>query len=279
MSVRRRDLLPGLLVFGAGLTARAAARDAAAVQETLPLRTPVEQLRDLVRMQGSLREEDVPWWFSGVIFAVTSDRDTPRPFLRFEGMEIYWFRHDSDGYFLGGHTVTFFRDFASYRMLSTFDNPWTGERNEVKPAVQGGGLGFKYTERGIWPARYNGDPLGPLPEGPLSIQWHAAGEHVWLQHQTVYPPGAPPMHGQRQTIFAPRRAFEDRRRDRLPSVFTSVVFQNWPRWMNMGDRPGHVVWHASGAKLRSIADLPSEYRARAEREFPQRMTARPPVKS
>jgi len=31
---------------------------------------PKVNLRNIVRMQGSLREEDVPWWFTGVIFGV-----------------------------------------------------------------------------------------------------------------------------------------------------------------------------------------------------------------
>jgi hypothetical protein len=96
-----------------------------------------------------------------------------------------------------------------------------------------------------------------------------------LQHQTVYPPGMPPMHGQRQSMFVPRREFARKSSKRLPAAFTSVVFQGWPRWMNMGDRPGHVVWHASGVKIASVAQLPPEYRERAEREYPDRMTARP----
>jgi len=43
----------------------------------------------------------------------------------------------------------------------------------------------------------------------------------------------------------------------------------------MKDQPGHVIWHASGVKLRNIGELPREYRERAEREYPERMSARP----
>jgi hypothetical protein len=49
----------------------------------------------------------------------------------------------------------------------------------------------------------------------------------------------------------------------------------WLKWMDMKGEPGHVIWHASGAKLRSIDDLPREYRERAEREYPERLSARP----
>jgi hypothetical protein len=278
--MERRDLLPAMLGFGAafaaatGPDAAAAAGARAKPDEGLP-QTAAGHLRHLVRMQGSLDEEDVPWWFTGVIFAVAGEGSTPVPLLRFEGMEIYWFQHRPDGYFLGGNTVTFFRDFTTNEYLGEFKNPWTGGTDTVKPAVQGGGLGFKYTERGIWPARYSGEDLGPAPAGPLWVQWHTLGDYVWLQHQTVYPPGVPPMHGQRQSMFVPRREFMRHSSRRLPAAFTSVVFQGWPRWMNMGDRPGHVVWHASGVKIASVAQLPPEYRERAEREYPDRMTARP----
>jgi hypothetical protein len=236
---------------------------------------PKVNLRNIVRMQGSLREEDVPWWFTGVIFGVRGESETPRPLVRFEGMEIYWFKHLADGFMLGGHTVTFFRDYESGEFLREFRNPYTGRTDQVKPAVQGGNLGFNYSTRGIWPVRLSGEPISPPVEKPLRLQWHALGNHVWLQHQTVYPPGMPAMHGQRQTLFGSRSEFLDPRIDAISSSFSSTVFMGWLKWMDMKDQPGHVIWHASGVKLRNIGELPREYRERAEREYPERMSARP----
>jgi len=85
----------------------------------------------------------------------------------------------------------------------------------------------------------------------------------------------PPQRAQRQTMFVPLAAFNDREIVNLPTVFSSTVFMPWLKWMDMGDRPGHVVWHASGAKLRSVDELPTEYRHRAETEYPQYLTANP----
>ncbi|NBP09114.1 MAG: hypothetical protein EBU76_11740, partial [Gammaproteobacteria bacterium] len=122
---------------------------------------------------------------------------------------------------------------------------------------------FSYGVEGIWPVRLDGTPIGEPKPAPLRLQWHAMGDHVWLQHQTVYPPGMPAMHGQRQTLFARVSDLSDDKLEALPATFSSTVFM------------GHVIWHASGAKLRSIDDLPREYRERAEREYPERLTARP----
>lgn len=275
-TMSRRKLLRSSLVLGlaGGGAAALPVADAAMARGTLPdLSDPAVSLRQMVRMQGSLEEEDVPWWFTGVIFGVVGE-EQPRPLFRFEGLEIYWFRHDGEDFILGGNTVTFFRDYETSAFLYEYANPYTGERNEVKPAVQGGGLGFRYSARGIWPVKLTGEPIGPVSDRPLKTQWHAMRDKVWMQHQTVYPPGMPPMHGQRQTMFAERADMLNPRLAALPSVFTSVVFMRWFKWMNMGDRPGHLVWHASGAKLRDVGELPEEYRRRAEKEFPERMTAR-----
>ena len=63
--------------------------------------------------------------------------------------------------------------------------------------------------------------------------------------------------------------------DSVPVVFGSTVHMPWFKWLDMGDRPGHLVWHAGGAKLKSIDELPVEYRRRAEREYPALLTADP----
>lgn len=267
----RRSLLALGLTLGACTSLPKQEGSAAAGQGSLPDFTdPAVNLREIVRMQGSLDEEDVPWWFTGMIFAVEGEQQ-PKPLVRFEGMEIYWFRHVPDGFILGGNTVTFFRDVETNEFLHEFRNPWTGAVDQVKPAVQGGKVGFHYSQEGIRPAKL----VEEIPDKPLRLQWHAMRDYVWLQHQTVYPPGMPPMHGQRQTMFVPKDKFLDSSIRALPTAFSSVVFMGWLKWMNMVGHPGHVIWHASGVKLRSIAELPTEYRERAEREFPERMTAYP----
>ena len=278
-SINRRSWLAGSLILGAGVGAESSsaissAAVAVAGSEPDTWRSD-EQLRNLVRMQGSLLEEDVRWWFSGVIFGVRGEGETPRPLVRFEGTEVYWFSHRGDDFQLGGHTVTFFRDFETGEFLYEFINPYTGKREAVKPAVQGGNLGFAYTRQGIWPVRLDGTPLAEPVKKPLRVQWHEMGPHIWLQHQTVYPPGMPAMHGQRQTIFAQRDALRDPRQNSVPASFSSVVFMNWLKWMDMKDQPGHVIWHASGVKLQSMDQLPRAYRERAEKEHPNRLSARP----
>jgi hypothetical protein len=270
----RRELLAGTVALGWSGAAALPRPAIPRADESLGFSDPTTNLRNLVRMQGSLREEDVPWWFTGVILAVVGE-EAPVPLLRVEGMEIYWFEHMADGFRLHGNTVTFFRDNETNEFVREFRNPLTGEVNQVQPAVQGGNLGFHYGSDGVWPVKLDGTPLGQPPRESSAPHWYAMRDQVWLQQQTAYPPGMPAMHGQRQSMFAPRRDFLNERIDALPSVFSSTVLMGWFKWMNMGDRRGHLVWHASGAKLRSIDELPREYGARARLEYPLRLSARP----
>jgi hypothetical protein len=269
----RRALLAGVGVaalFGARPVAARVGGDAPKRAPDLAL--PEANLRALVRMTASLREEDVPWWYDGTIFGVVPG-ENPRPLCKFEGMELYWMRQLPAGeYELTGNTVTFFRDVATGRFLDSWTNPYTGAVLPVPAATQGGGpgRGFNYSVKGMRFTKL----LDKLPEKPLVLDWTFARDMVWLHNETPYPPGLPPPRAQRQTMFAPVRDFLGRE-PRLPAVFSSTVHMPWLKWMGMGDRPGHVVWHASGAKLDSVDQLPREYRARAERDFPALLTADP----
>jgi hypothetical protein len=270
--ISRRTMFWGVASLAAGWAALPDAAEAADGQ--LPnFDDPAENLSALIRVSASLKEEDCPWYYNGTIYGVVGE-EQPRPLLRFEGMEMYWMRHVAPGlYEMIGNTVTFMRDVDTGAFLYDFSNPYTGLMNKVEAAVQGGkaGRGFEHSINGIKPTMFKDQ----FPDQPLKLWWTAAGDFVWLHKSTVYPPGMAPPRMQRQTNFVRRDQLLDRTLDNVPAMFTSTVFMPWPKWMEMGDRPGHVVWHASGAKISSLDQLPREYRARAEKEHPERLTARP----
>jgi len=237
------------------------------------LTQPRENLHGMLRMQASLAEEDVPWSYDGTIYGVIGETE-PKPLVRFQGCEVYWVRALGDGAFeLTGNTVSFFYDIESGQSLETFRNPFTGKRNTVKSAVQGGGAGygFNYSEAGVRPTRF----LEEMPDKPLQLRWQTARDTIWMHSETAYPPGLPQPRKQSQTMFARIDDFADQSLLNLPATFASTVFGPWLDWMDMAGEPGHLIWHAAGVKIESVADLPAEFKSRLEREHPERMTANP----
>ncbi len=234
---------------------------------------PADQLRALIRLQASLREEDVPWWYTGIIYGAEEDK-APRLLFAFEGMEMYWMRHlDGGEYELVGHTVSFLRNAETGDWLREWNNPYSGKLLEVPAAVQGGGAGrgFNYSVKGIRPTPF----LSQMPERPPAYRMVAGGGQIWMTKETEYPPGMQQPRLQRQTMNCSLQQFNDPNVQRLSTQFASTVFMPWRSWMNMGERPGHMIWHAAGLKLDSIDSLPSGYRERLEAEYPDKLTARP----
>ena len=266
--IDRREMFTGLALAGLGLAALPTRAEAA--DGDLPLNTPEENLRAIVRTSASLKEIDCPWYYNGTIYGVVGE-EQPRPLYTFTGMEMYRMLHISPTeYEMIGNTVTFYRDLETQKFLYDFENPYTGAMNKVEAAVQGGkaGRGFEYSINGIRPKTFK----DKFADQPLKLWWTAAGDYIWLHDSTVYPPGMQAPRMQRKTNFFRRDQFLNPKVDSLAAMFTAAVFMPWPKWMEMGDRPGHIVWHASGVKLKSVADIPAEHRDRAMKEHPERMS-------
>ncbi|WP_446830029.1 DUF1838 family protein [Candidatus Foliamicus sp.] len=268
----RRRLLAGaggLAILGAPWSSLAQTDP----ESPIRLQTPRENLLALIRIQASLREEDVPWWYSGVIYGA-QEGQAPRLLFGFQGMEMYWMRHLPGGEFeLIGHTVSFLTDAHSGEWLREWRNPYTGGLLQVPAAVQGGGAGhgFNYSVKGIRPTQF----VDRMPEQPPAYRILAGGGRVWLSKETEYPPGMAQPRLQRQTMDASVAEFTDAANPRLNTKFASTVFMPWRAWMEMDNHPGHMIWHAAGLKLESVEALPATYSRRLAAEHPDKLTARP----
>lgn len=267
----RRGFILGLA--GATLSA-GVARAAGGTAVALDLDDPAAQLRAMLRLQGRLDGRDAPWWYFGRIYGVVGDA-SPRLLVRFEGLEIMRLTPAGDGeQVVTGVTTSYFQDPATKQDLKTFANPFTGKANAVAPNLIGGTADpvVIYSPRGARPGRVK--PADWRPDG-LHLTWDFHGDMVWMSHDRVYPPGLPQPMGESTVTRARLADLADAGRDFVPAGFSSTYFAPWPRWMEMAGQPGHVIWHADGVKLESVAQLPAPFRRRMEQEYPERLAAKP----
>lgn len=269
-TVSRRTFFYGIGALGLG--AIACAREM--VPETGVAWLPGEitdHWRHLVRMQMSTRSEDVPWWYTGRIYAQIGDQ-APEHLLNLEGTEIYWVREMPDGSFsISGRTLTFFRDKDSGAMIREFANPFTGETVIVEANRLGGQDGSIYAAAG-W--RFTSDGMAGDGIQPWRFEWHRSGDLAWFT-SSRFSRVLPQPWLESMTVFCSLDTLLDSSVHNLPTHFTSTYLSPWPRWLDMGDRAGHLVWHSSGKKLASIDEIPDEYRRRVEQEHGGVLTARP----
>jgi hypothetical protein len=228
--------------------------------------------RHTVRMQGSTRPEDVVWWYTGRIYAQVGESE-PRHLFNLEGTEIYWYEPDGDGGFIvSSRTLTFYRDAESGAMIRSFANPWTGATNEPEANRLGGRHNARYSAEGwrfVAPEMGVGDA-----SNPWQLEWQRAEDLAWFTSSRFIREMPQPWQ-ECMTVFCPAEALLDPARHNLPAHFSSTYLAPFPRWMAMGDHPGHVVWHSSGTKLSSAAAIPDEYRRRVDAEYGGVLTAHP----
>nr|BBD50083.1 hypothetical protein [Haliea sp. ETY-M] len=228
--------------------------------------------RHTVRMQGSTKPEDVVWWYTGRIYAQVGESE-PRHLFNLEGTEIYYYEaHPDGGFVVSSRTLTFFRDAESGAMIRRFDNPYTGKVNEVGANRLGGRHNARYDASG-W--RFVSPELGMGERSqPWTFEWQRAEDLAWFT-SSRYLREMPQPWLECMTVFCPADALLDASRHNLPAHFSSTYLAPFPRWMEMGEHPGHVMWHSSGNKLSTAEAIPEEYRRRVAAEYGGVLTAHP----
>lgn len=223
---------------------------------------PEETFRQVMRLQRSLLDaDDILHWYHFIMYAVPNEGRTV-PVVRWEGIELS--RHQRIGalrYRMHGHNLSYPRDLDSGEFIDSVVNPITNQRVPLAPM------------------RLTQDPgLVRSPAGTITLDRAGAPprrdyralrrEGEWVKVDTIRVPPAtwpqPFIEGGYEA--APAAQFDDPRLLWLRTEVSGAYVFPWPSWMQMGDRPGHMLGIWSGHKLRSVAELPDEFRQRAERD-------------
>jgi len=266
----RRDL--GAVLMGAAfsvgaLLAPSAAR-AAQESDRLSRMARADRVRAFMKAQGSLVEEKVIWRTRGVIAAYVPGR-TPVPILRFKGCEHQWTKPISDTKFLRYNSlINFLCDYETDEILTEFKNPLTGKTNKINHYVSRVPEGSEVSEDGVfinivrqaYPEFYKDSRFDmdiSLIEDDLSFR----GEIKWPAELRQ------PPSGSMQSFFSRYSEVMDQKTSWAPCHFAGHVLMNWYPWMEMPDQPGHMLWHATGYKVRSWESLPKDYMAKVTKDY------------
>ncbi len=95
------------------------------------------------------------------------------------------------------------------------------------------------------------------------------GENRWPD-EFIRPPA-----GSKLTMFARSADLADPDLTRVPANFAGHVLMPFFPWMEMADRPGHLLWHVQGYKITSLDELDEDYLAAARADLGDRFERSP----
>jgi len=269
MILSRRLALQGALVSAALAAARAAkaAPGASAPLDVAPIIFPdlAAELNALMRVELSLDGTDTGSWFRWTAFIVTEDRQ-PIPFVNFEGLELARLVKLPNGkHFCTGIDLSYPRDFATGQFCETAFNPVTGKTVAVPVSVITNDPGYVVSVEDGWRPRFAPKPT----KVDLHSHWWREGDQGQLQRIRTPPPSFPhPMIEQSYSRFS----YADLMNPKVANVryeTSGIYTYPFPKWLEMGDRPGHMLGSITGRKIASVKELPREFATRTEREHPE----------
>lgn len=237
--------------------------------EFLHFEDPVAKLHAHLRLERTLAEESTTLtWYNWVVFMVPKVRP-PFPILRYEGIEYSLLRHLGDNNFrLHAHNLSFPRDLQTGEFTREMHNPITGKTVPVKPSIITSDPGTVHNPQGF--RNVNG---GGTYQDRYAM-FRLEDELLKLDSVRGAPPDKPITHMENSCAWCPFDEFTNPNISSLPQHFVGGYLYDYPGWLGMEDRPGHVYAMFDGKKVASVEELPGEFIDKARKEYPELLLPR-----
>jgi hypothetical protein len=250
-----------------------------AQSKKLDLSNPEDALKASRKIQCSLHDGEpaVYYWEGHVYSRMSGEKD--RKLFNVMGMNVRACTTVTDpqrgsGYRLVSREIMLYLDPTTNQLLRTWKNPWTGKEVEVihvandpvnmRPLFARGPQGdykFGGTIKDGWVWLTTEVPL--FYTNPLAGDYQ---EYVGGNYQVI-------------EMFNNFMREDDLLDASQPTVEGALVgwsrVSPWLPWMEMGDRPGQMIFHAAGKKLKKWDDLPDLMKREVVANYPLYKTPPP----
>lgn len=290
MKVSRRGAL-GIAGAAAGAALVPAAAEAAAKKAAPKGKPPIDFVTKIdfkdpkwtrdtyARLDGDIAPgKEKVGWLRGKIFGVR-DNEPVRPLLNVEGFSVVRINRLPDGSWRRLlREIVFYRDLATNKILTEWDNPYTGERVKVVPIANDP---FNFTIADTVPEfpSYGGIQTMKREPKPFLQDWQFAPDGKMVLNtgvDMIYPNALQPDKWPRESSGVMNRVSEqfiyvcDRADVENPYVTHIPHTGSWSRitpwlpWMLMGQAPGHMNYFTHfSTSPKGIAGLPADLVAAA----------------
>lgn len=226
---------------------------------------PLEKMTAEFRIYRDLADEaDVLLWYHFTMFIVAEGRKV-EPVIRYEGIEFsHHKRIDTNVYRVHGHNTSYPRHPVTGEFIDTIYNPITEKTVKAEPTILTEDPGMLYGPGGKRPLDRDGEAYTATNTLFRIEDDIIKAEQIRVPPDNWFTPFIETSHN-----WTSRSMFEDPSLKRLPMGTAGGYVYPYPRWLEMGDIPGHMFAIWSGKKLDGVHQLPAEYYARIERDNPE----------
>jgi hypothetical protein len=245
---------------------------------------PVSVLRTVSRMRGSEDGRIAMGWLKARRFGVVDAEIMPLfgmvtgTFSRYRVLDDGSIQNTS-------FELAFYTDLESGEVLDSFTMPYTGKTVEVPRLLLGPSRGrtrpvfHELVESGNTAERTDSEsamrPVGSTRLerwlGPVTVK----DNRVWITEASsaklvpADPEADKVIYSESVTSTANYADVINPDLVTIPSLLSYTGITSWRPWMQMGDHPGHTTSHGFGGKAFDVDSLPDDYRAMAEKYYPE----------
>lgn len=253
--------------------------DPTAVDLPLKTRDPDQNLIAYMKSLSDLAGRPTWRFHAGRILAVATPGDIAQPFMDFVACKQDRVRRLRDGsYQYGYRGVILFTELDTGRVLDRFDNPITGVTNEVNHFYTKWGSGV-YTRDGSYSLAAEGraQEAPGLEDQPFQLGWSIVDDDVYLTYDERVAVRTP----EGRVVYADNSMYRyhvSLAQLANPSVSSADAIMSWDTtttwwpWMEMDERPGHLIFGSMGKKYDSLDRVPSAVVDASEERFPGQLT-------
>lgn len=231
-----------------------------------------ENLRGFIKTRGSLipGEEFVFWWVGDIYDMV--DGQSSRHLFSFEGYNIGRMVRVDGGWRMLTREVGLYKDPKTGQILDVWKNPETGATKECVH-VWNDPVNQQFLLRGP-----RGNFRVPTTMQGDDIYWHS---EIFLKYKSPLTREEYPHQTQSDTYQSTEMfQFFSKREDMIADKPSADCLISWVRvgqwlpWMEMGNRPGRLVYHCRGRKLKNgYSDLSDTVRKFVDAHHPEYSSA------
>ena len=236
------------------------------------LEEPGDLVEAYIKTVGDISGEETVTYASVVVMAMVPG-ERGRKLFTLEVVGASRFLPINGGYQRLHREVGLYTDLDTGEVMATWNNPFLDRDVEVIH-IQNDPVNFEFTVE--------------QQSGPRRILYEDFGDQVAFHREVLlrYPSALSradyPLHSsgdwyEAAELFNSFVRREDLENDALtsaPEFGTWARVGPWLPWMEMGDRPGHLLYHGRSSKLKGgVAELPDQLRAYMQAKLPKYLSA------